>query len=78
MYNSINSIENFATSSCSSAVAKGSLLILRDQAWTEHLASTSLESQLVQAVIPPQHDASAEKDPPAVLSSIHSPTLDSV
>ena len=40
--------------------------------------STSLRSQLVQAVIPPQHDASAEKDPPAVLFSIHIPILDSV
>ncbi len=37
--------------------------------------STSLMSQLVQAVIRPQHDASAEKDPPAVLSSIHNLTL---
>ena len=78
-------------------------------------ASTSLKSQLVQAVIPPQHGASVgvqsssgalkrlalkyksetfncvlpinshtqhgasvEKDPPVVLSSIHSPILDSV
>ena len=41
-------------------------------------ASTSLIPQLVQAVIPPPHDAFAEKDPPAELSSIHSPTLDSV
>ena len=41
-------------------------------------ASTSLKPQLLQAVIPPQHDAFAEKDPPAVLSSIHSPILDSV
>ena len=41
-------------------------------------ASTSLIPQLVQAVIPPLHDAFAEKDPPAELSSIHSPTLDSV
>ena len=40
--------------------------------------STSLMSQLVQAVIPPQHDAFAEKDPPAVLFSIHIPTLDRV
>lgn len=67
--------------------------------------STSLMPQLVQAVIPPQHDAfvdskgsknllrincvlltnlhtqrgaSAEKDPPAVLFSIHSLTLDRV
>ena len=38
-------------------------------------ASTSLIPQLVQAVIRPQHDASAGKDPPAGLSSIHSPTL---
>ena len=78
-------------------------------------SSTSLMPQLVQAVIPPQHDASAgvqsssgalkhlalkckskmfncvlpanlhtqhdvfaETGPPAVLSSIHSPTLDRV
>lgn len=41
-------------------------------------ASTSLMAQLVQAVIQPQHDAFAEKDPPAALSSIHSPILDSV
>ena len=40
--------------------------------------STSLKSQLVQVVIPPQHDASVEKDPPAALSSIHSLILDSV
>lgn len=40
--------------------------------------STSLRSQLVQAVIPPQHGASVEKDPPVVLFSIHSPTLDKV
>ena len=40
--------------------------------------STSLKSQLVQVVIPPQHDASEEKDPLAVLFSIRSPTLDSV
>ena len=40
--------------------------------------STSLKPQLVQAVIPPQHGASVEKDPPAELSSIHSPTLDRV
>ena len=40
--------------------------------------STTYFSTLVQAVIPPQHDASAEKDPPAGLSSIHSLTLDSV
>lgn len=38
-------------------------------------ASTSLMSQLVQAVIPPQRDASAERDPPAGLSSIHNLTL---
>lgn len=38
-------------------------------------ASTSLMPQLVQAVILPQHDAFAEKDQPAELSSIHSPTL---
>ena len=31
--------------------------------------STSLMNQLVQAVIPPQHDASAEISQPAVLSS---------
>ena len=37
--------------------------------------STSLKSQLVQVVIPPQHDASEEKDPPVVLSSIHIPIL---
>ena len=41
-------------------------------------ASTSLIPQLVQAVIPPQHDASEEKDPLAELSSIHSLILDSV
>ena len=41
-------------------------------------AFTSLMNQLVQAVIPPQHDASAEKDPLAVLSSIHSLVLDRV
>ena len=40
--------------------------------------SNSLMPQLVQVVILPQRDASAEKDPPAELSSIHSPTLDSV
>lgn len=40
--------------------------------------STSLMRQLVQAVIPPQHDAFAEKDPPVELSSIHNPTLDKV
>ena len=39
--------------------------------------STSLMSQLVQVVIRPQHDASAEINPPAGLSSIHNPTLDS-
>ena len=39
-------------------------------------ASTSLIPQLVQAVIPPQHDAFEETDPPAGLSSIHIPTLD--
>ena len=38
-------------------------------------ASTSLMPQLVQAVILPQHDASVEINPPAGLSSIHSPTL---
>ena len=37
--------------------------------------STSLKSQLVQVVIPPQHGAYEEKDPLAVLSSIHSPIL---
>ena len=41
-------------------------------------ASTSLIPQLVQAVIPPQHDASEEKNPLAELSSIHSLILDSV
>ena len=40
--------------------------------------STTLMPQLVQAVIPPQHGAFAEKGPPAGLSSIHSPTLDRV
>ena len=40
--------------------------------------STSLMPQLVQAVIPPQHGAFAEKGPPAGLSSIHSPILDRV
>ena len=40
--------------------------------------STSLMPQLVQAVILPQHDASAEKDQPAALSSVHNPTLDRV
>ena len=38
-------------------------------------ASTSLMPQLVQAVILPQHGASVETNPPAVLSSIHSPIL---
>lgn len=38
--------------------------------------STSLKSQLVQVVIPPPRGAFEEKDPPAVLFSIHSPTLD--
>ena len=37
--------------------------------------STSLMPQLVQAVILPQHDVFVEIDPPAGLSSIHSPTL---
>ena len=40
--------------------------------------STSLRSQLAQAVILPQRDAFVEKDPLAVLFSIHSPILDSV
>ena len=40
--------------------------------------STSLKSQLVQVVIPPQHDAFAEINQPAGLSSIHSPSLDKV
>ena len=40
--------------------------------------STSLRSQLVQAVIPPQHGAFVETNPPAALSSIHSPSLDRV
>lgn len=40
--------------------------------------STLLKSQLVQVVIPPQHDASEEKDPLAGLSSIHSLILDRV
>ena len=38
-------------------------------------ASTSLMPQLVQAVIPPRHDASAETDPLAGLSSTHILTL---
>ena len=33
---------------------------------------------LLPAKIHTQHDASAEKDPPAGLSSTHSPTLDRV
>ena len=37
--------------------------------------STSLMPQLVQAVIPPQHDAFEGINPLAGLSSIHSPTL---
>ncbi len=41
-------------------------------------ASTSLIPQLVQAVIRPQHGASAEINPPAGLSSTHSPALDRV
>ena len=36
---------------------------------------TSLMPQLVQAVIPPQRDAFAETNPPAGLSSTHTPTL---
>ena len=40
--------------------------------------STSLMPQLVQAVIPPQHDAFEEIDQPAVLSSVHTPALDRV
>ena len=38
-------------------------------------ASTSLIPQLVQAVILPQHDVFVEINPPAGLSSIHSPIL---
>jgi len=40
--------------------------------------STSLIPQLVQAVIPPQHDAFAEINPPAGLSSTHILILDRV
>ena len=40
--------------------------------------STSLMPQLVQAVIPPRRDASAETNQPAGLSSIRSPILDRV
>ena len=38
-------------------------------------ASTSLMPQLVQAVIPPQHDEFEEINPPVGLSSIHIPIL---
>ena len=41
-------------------------------------ASTSLMNQLVQAAILPPHDASAEIDPLAGLSSVRSPALDRV
>ena len=54
------------------------LLTLRQLSHGQTSASTLLMPQLVQAVIPPQRDAFAEKGPPDGLSSTHSPILDRV